>query len=240
MMIGKEAIDKIEELSLGNAKIQQIEELPFAPSSYRLIKTPEVKSLDVMSLTSLIEFVKQSGLEVTAYMYHVLSPTEVHIVSKAVDKYSRRAQIACADVTKQMDSMFSYGRDHDLEEFIVGVQSAFERTENRDKLIDAVSSIRVGEEDRIEDDGFNQTVSSKAGAHLNTRVTLPNPIVLKPYKSFPEIAPVEESFIFRVSKARRKEDLAFRLYAPSSMLWELDCVKKIKQFLDDSSTLPTI
>ncbi len=185
----------------------------------------------------MIDFEKET-LKSENTIYHVKSPTEVDIISMGVDKHSRRTTYASADVGVHC-SQFDYGRGYSMEQFIVELQASFQLTDNRNKLINAVSRVSTKAESTIEDDGISQTVSGKAGVLLESKMELPNPIKLIPFKSFPEIEIPEESFVFRVSKNHR-DYVEFKLFNSSSMAWELDCVQQIKKFLRENTSSKVI
>lgn len=236
----KQSLEKIESLVKKSCEVKEIGGLPYVSQDHNLVSPPEVAPVNVMSLSSLVDFVEKVGLKNETHVYHVVSPTKVKVIGLGTNAFAQRELISIADVTRQVENNFNYGDGYSLEKFIIAVQGAFEKTENRDKLIDVCSQVRVAEDDEIEDDGVSQRVSAKAGVHLKSQITLPNPITLKPFKTFPEIEPPEESFVFRVQKDRHGRGVEFKLFQSKSMAWEMNCVAKIKEYLKKTSRLHAI
>lgn len=239
-MIDKGVIQKIEDLAHKSAEIKIVDGLPYSAVDNYLVSPPVPKTLNVLSLNSLLDFSRTAltDNDKSNYMFHVISPTEVDLVAVAANDHAQRTILSKANVTKQIEGNFNFGKQYNLEEFIVGLQGAFKPTENLLALIEAVSKVSTSAEDKIEDDGVTQTVASKKGVHLKERVSLPNPIELVPYKSFPEIEVPAEKFVFRIS--REYKEVHFRLFNNKSMVWELNCAKAIKEYLSTNGDLKVI
>lgn len=242
-MIDGEGIEKIVGLTMKSLETKEIGGLPYLPVKPHLVAPPEVAPLNMMSLSSLVLFADKADLKPESNVFHIESPTRVRIVSIGYNTFMQRQCLGVADVTEQVSNNFDYGCEHNLEDFIIALKSGFQETENLNKIIEMVSQIRISDDDEIEDDGITQRVSAKAGIVLRSKIELPNPVELVPFRSFPEVELPPEKFVFRVSKRgdRYSDNKAsFRLFKSKSMAWQLDCVEKIKTFLTDAGSLPVI
>lgn len=242
-MIDADAIKEIKTMALEASEVKTINGLPYTAKKPTLVAPPEVEPIKMMSLSSLILFADKAELKPEVTAFHIESPTRVRIVSIGYNTFMQRQVLAVADVGDQVKNNFDYGSDHNLEEFIIALKSGFQETDNLNTLIDIVSQVLISEDDEIEDDGVSQKVSAKAGVHLKSKVELPNPVALKPFKSFPEVEIPDEKFVFRVSKRDRSygsNKASFKLFGSKSMAWQLDCVEKIKSFLTEAGSLPVI
>ena len=61
-------------------------------------------------------------------------------------------------------------------------------------------------------------------------VIVPNPVKLRPYRTFAEIEQPESSYVFRIKDTDRGP--AFKLVEADGDLWKNDVMKKIKEYLE--------
>ena len=59
---------------------------------------------------------------------------------------------------------------------------------------------------------------------------VPNPVKLRPYRTFAEIEQPESSYVFRIKDAERGP--AFKLVEADGSLWRNAVMKKIKEYLE--------
>lgn len=238
MMDGK-AIQEIKDMADKASAVKEVDGKKFSHLKMSPVLPPICEPVMVMSLDSLIDFSKIAIKTKENWMYQVHSPTMVEIICKSVDSYHQREVLASSDISDMVCS-FGFGDQYTLDKFMVAVQNNFMLTEQRQNLIDAVSRVSISDEDSIDDDGFTQTVTAKAGVTLKSKLALPNPVQLKAFKTFPEIEDQmpEDDFIFRVEKGHKTA--YFKLFEPESMTWQLKCVAKIKEYLKNSNTLDVI
>lgn len=241
-MLSPETIDKIEEIINKGNDTLEVDGLEYVPTGYKLHKTPLPKPVSLLSLNSFVDachaLVGAEGEVSENMMIHVESPTKVELISKTHENDGQRLCLAEADVDKFVNN-FKYGSDYDQEDFLISLRSNFVDDENRKKLIDVASKVSNKEEATLEDNGITQTVSARGGVHLETMMELPNKIILKPFKSFPEIEPVEEEFIFRVKKGRHGT-IGFKLYDSGSMKWEMDTAAVVKNKLKEMTKITVV
>jgi hypothetical protein len=114
------------------------------------------------------------------------------------------------------------------EQAIIQLNSLFEKTDERDELIKAISSIDRTDSGGIEDNGISQTVTAKSGVALKNKTTIKPIWKLKPYRSFVEAPLAEVSLLLRVN-----EHFEVGLHECDGGKWELDAKENIKRFIED-------
>lgn len=231
-----DAVDTIENLVRKSCEPLELDNRTYTYQNISPVRPPIPETLSLMSLKSLVDF--SATLDLKEWMFQVESPTRVHLVQTSYNHHAQRSCVASSDISRHVDN-FDYGHEYDLESFVINLQSCFKTTENLLNLIDAISNVKIDNENEIIDSGITQEVSAKSGIHLKRLISLPNPIELAPYRTFPEIEPEEESFIFRVSKGRG-DTPTFKLINSKSLSWEIRTVDKIKKHLIGNSKMRAI
>ena len=79
---------------------------------------------------------------------------------------------------------FPFGRWLGVEEFIINMQTHFVPTEVRDTLVQLISTVTTENGVSLADDGMTQRVTARSGISLVKQVSVPNPVVLAPYRTF--------------------------------------------------------
>jgi hypothetical protein len=213
-------LGNVETKTIGDS-VYSTEKLYFVPE-----QTPSV--LKVRSLSGLIEYLI-SGFDADDLsekkMVHVVSPTEVVAFSSFNRDYKRNEYI-------QADAMlpsFSFDRWYDSEDFNIKLQSAFVKNEDRDIMLKVVGNIKEESVQSVSDDGVSQAVVAKTGVATVGNVLVPNPVVLKPYRTFVEVDQPESDFIFRM-----KNGPSCALFEADGGAWKLKAMNNIKYFLQTS------
>ena len=81
----------------------------------------------------------------------------------------------------------------------------------------------------ISDDGVSQKTTIKSGIANKTDVIVPNPVKLRPYRTFAEIEQPQSSYVFRIQDSDRGP--SFKLVEADGGLWKNATMKKIKDYL---------
>ena len=80
----------------------------------------------------------------------------------------------------------------------------------------------------ISDDGVSQAATIKTGVASVNDVKVPNPVVLAPFRTFPEISQPESKFIFRMQSGPRAA-----LFEADGGAWRNEAMMKIKACLEE-------
>lgn len=228
-MMGADAIQKIVDLAEAVEPITESGGLDYSPKKLTLIAPPLPSPVVVRSLQSFVDLCMLSvSNELKELLVQVVSPSIVKLISAKTDDYEQRPIHAIADVSELVDN-FEFDKFHTQDQFIIDLQACFSMDDNLAKVIECASIAAVNDEAAYSDDGVSQTINAKAGVTLQKRMTLPNPVLLKPYKTFGEIAPVAQQYVFRVEKNNDRP--RFALFESKSQMWELVVIESIKTHL---------
>lgn len=136
-------------------------------------------------------------------------------------------------VSNTYSDQFRFDFFMDSEKFIIELQTNFVDSENLRTLQKVAGSLVNTSEVGVDDDGIKQNVTVKSGVALKQKVTIENPVYLKPYRTFPEIEQPTIPFVFRVSDERGNKPYC-ALFESSSKQWEIECIRKIKDWFKNN------
>lgn len=135
-------------------------------------------------------------------------------------------------VTKALaGGAFPFGQYLDQEQFVTALQTAFVRDEQVEAILKIVGTIQDGRVGTFDDDGHTQKVTVSAGITRKSEVAVPNPVVLRPYRTFPEIEQPASSYVLRLRSGRGEEPPTMALVDVVDNQWKLESVKAIRAYL---------
>ena len=192
----------------------------------RYHRFPFADAINISTLTALVDYIKGKPEELRASMIlHVESPTTVRLYSGLIDERKRESLIRAEAIINQ----FSFDRAYDQDRFLIELQANFLETEDLKTIMQVAGNIKSGTTANYSDDGVSQKTTVKMGVELND-VIVPNPVKLRPYRTFAEIEQPESSYVFRIMDTDRGP--AFKLVEADGGLWKNGTMKKIKEYLE--------
>ena len=192
----------------------------------RYHRFPFADAINISTLTALVDYIKGKPEELRGSMIlHVESPTTVRLYSGLIDERKREHLIRAEAIINQ----FSFDRAYDQERFLIELQANFLETEDLKTIMQVAGNIKSGTTANYSDDGVSQKTTVKMGVELND-VIVPNPVKLRPYRTFAEIEQPESSYVFRIMDTDRGP--AFKLVEADGGLWKNGTMKKIKEYLE--------
>lgn len=233
-----EAIEKIEELV--KPQIHELTDVFGRKSQFAtaglvevVAKAPEQKPLvQVFTLAALRDLIAE-GLEGAPFaekaFLHVASETEVRLLAKVSDEYGRRQ---CYAVAKPVPfEKFPFEKWMDQETFAIGIASKFMDGFDKDYVLKLAAEIQAEATGTSNDNGFTQTVATKAGiAHKIVQEIKPR-VVLAPYRIFPELVQPESHFVLRARVMDDKKP-ALCLYEADGGVWKIKAIQTIRERLE--------
>jgi len=202
-------------------------------------KLPEPEVLTIHTLKGLVEYLAKcpDGLKPEEHLIHVVGPNEVQLVSKLLGHFQQRFVIAKA-VTPNAAAkspLFSFGQFSPAEDMVITLQSLFEDSGDRAKVLSLLGVVNDEVVKTQSDDGITQTVGVKAGVggdHLG--VDIPNPVTLTPFRTFREVDQPASEFILRGKPGQG--GTVFALFEAEGNAWELAAVQNIAAWLEEKAT----
>ncbi|GLY09577.1 hypothetical protein [Pseudobacillus badius] len=216
----KEAIEYI--IGLGNTRVVDIGLQTYSTEKMYLIEDPTPTPLAVHSLSGLVDYISSKFDGSQQVMIHVKSPTRVECFSTYNSDMKRDHFISA----EAMLPSFTFDRFYDSEDFNIKLQSVFVQNEDRDIMLKVVGNIKEENVRTVGDNGVSQAVQAKTGVATVAMVEVPNPVTLKPYRTFVEVEQPESEFIFRM-----KNGPMCALFEADGGAWELAAMKRVKEYL---------
>lgn len=85
-----------------------------------------------------------------------------------------------------------------ISSYLCSHWSSFIENEDRNKLLKVSGNIKEENVKSVGDDGVSQSAAIKVGVASVAEVVIPNPVILAPFRTFPEVIQPESKFIFRM------------------------------------------
>lgn len=227
----KAAIEKIVELA--KPEITAIGALEYSSKPLFLVKPPRIAILAVHTLTGFADYINGGldDLDKTKLAIHVVNAWEVELISAYDENYKDREFVIKANPIAE-DQPFKFSQFIDVETFIIGLQSQFVRDDAVESVLKIVGNIKDREVRNFGDDGVSQSVTAKSGVSLAKEILLPNPVTLRPYRTFLEVEQPTSTFILRARSGQGEAPLC-GLFLADGMRWKLTAIKSIKGWLQE-------
>lgn len=214
-------------LQLAEPKEVKLDSRTYTTRPVHAVKEPLPSELKVSTLTAVKDYLvsNRDRLDLETLIIHVSGPTEVRVLSTLLGDFRERATHLRA-VPRLPDYAESFNRTMGTDTFIPLLQSLFLPNEHRDKLLMLVSNVQLDEGANLKDDGMTQTVTVKKGARFENE-SIPNPVTLFPYCTFPDVEQPERMFTFRMNA-----DGGCKLIEADGGAWKQVAALSVKDWLD--------
>lgn len=188
------------------------------------IEAPMAGHMKTTTLTSIVDYIKEN-VDSSAdgnIIVHVESYNQVSI-KKELNADKRRE---CLVIAQALTPNIVTDRFIDPERFNIMLQSAFVENEDRAKLLKVSGNIKEENVKSVGDDGISQSAAIKVGVSSVAEVRIPNPVILAPFRTFPEVKQPESKFIFRMQTGPQAA-----LYEADGGAWRNVAMESIKEYL---------
>lgn len=187
--------------------------------------SPEVAGpLRVTSLSALVTFIAETpdpphSLEPMAEgrILDVASPTEVQLRSGLLRPYAVRESLIYA---QPIVPQHCFGHYLEQEEFVIWVRTCFEQDDATAAVLRLVGGLRQSAVRTLEDDGVSQLVTTSRGIQRVGTEVVPNPVVLRPFRTFPEIQQPQGEFILRLRGGGEEDLPEIALIEVENQIWQ--------------------
>ena len=183
---------------------------------------------DFNTLTGLVDIIRHEGeLQPWRLFVRVVDARTVMVYTAYtewdelhpfthIDLYRTTADVPCITTDTPMSH----------EQAIVELRSLYLPGEDRDYLLDLLSTMSVGEEVKSDDNGVTQTATVKQGVQLKTTVPVRPIVTLQPFRTVLEVEQPCSDFLLRVGS---KGEITLR--DADGGAWKLDAKRKIAAWL---------
>lgn len=183
-------------------------------------------AIKMTTLSGLVDYIK-SGVDKMAdrMIVHVVSPTEVLLISMLDGDRKRECLV---DVRADIPE-FQYGRFIDSESFLIGIRSKFIQNNGAEAILRFAGTVQSGTVSKYGDDGISQSATVSKGIAGKETELVPNPVKLRPYRTFTEVNQPESEFVFRMKDSDGNVYCA--IFEADGGAWKREAMKNIKEYL---------
>ena len=224
----KESLQYAVELALDEEKTVEVnEKVYYDRNKYdltELAKKKYAETLTVNTLQGIIDFIKAKfDRDGDRLVLFVKNPTTVKVLSQ-LDENGQRENILTAVVDLPN---YPYGRFLKQSDFVIQLQSIFQRNNDAEALLEFTSAIKIDNGIELKDNGVGQTAVVKSGAASVAEAKVPSPATLQPYRTFLEVPQPESAFIFRLD-----ENGNCALFEADGGLWKNEAILNVRKYLE--------
>lgn len=198
---------------------------------------PKAEAIVMHTLTSLVDYIKAHIDDMTEKMIiEVRSPEEVALCSQ-LDMNRDRETMA---VVYARIPSFPFDSFMDQENFCINLQSKFIDDPETDRalILKFAGTVEAGTVTEYGDDGVTQKATVKTGIASKGEAIVPNPVKLRPYRTFLEVKQPKSEFIFRMNQDKY-DGINCAIFEADGGAWQMEATKAIKEYLQfELSDLP--
>ncbi|MGE5631601.1 MAG: hypothetical protein ACM3TR_10965 [Caulobacteraceae bacterium] len=210
-------------VNLGKTEVLEVDGQKYSTKGLHHITQPSPDNLVITTLTGLVDYIiSKIDDHKTSLLMQVVSPKQVRVYSPLKPDAIRDYYIEC---TAQLPDI-CFGKFIDIENFNIMLQSCFVQNEHSASVLQVVGNITEQTVRTVGDDGVSQEVTARAGIVKVTNVPVPNPVILKPFRTFAEVEQPESKFVFRMQDGPRAA-----IFEADGGAWKLEAMRNIKEYL---------
>lgn len=189
---------------------------------------PLANHINMCTLTSLLDYIR-GNIDTMAerMIVQVISPEEVWLFSRLDEDRKREYLVKAAAKVPE----FRYGYFIDHEEFVINVQSKFlsDPETDKDLILKFAGTVEQGSVAEYGDTGVSQKATVKVGIASKSDAVVPNPVKLRPYRTFMEVEQPVSEFIFRM---KDNNGITCALFEADGGAWKNTAMQNIKNYLE--------
>lgn len=225
----KEALQYLVEL--GKAEEQTINGDTYSDKPLHRIDMyiPKANAIEMHTLTSLVDYIKSDVDAMSEKMIvEVASPTKVNMYSQLDYNRDREKLVSVSARVPE----FSFNNFMDQEKFCINLQSKFINDPQTDRslILKFAGTVEAGTVAEYGDDGITQKATVKTGIASKGDAIVPNPVKLRPYRTFLEVEQPISEFIFRM-KQDKYDGINCAIFEADGGAWQIAATKAIKEYL---------
>lgn len=225
-MIDESFIQKILDISM--PEVMEINGLDYSSKQLHAIDDPKPEQVLMTTLTGVVDYVKNILAADDKCYVHISD--FAHVKLNAIERTSRGGNKTFA-VSAPAADMFEFGTWHGIENFIIALQGQFVQDETTAKILSVIGNVKDGVVRNFSDDGVTQSVTAKIGVAMVQDVSIPNPVTLRPYRTFIEVEQPVSQFVFRMKSGDKSPMCA--LFESDGGKWKNEAMENIKKWIKE-------
>lgn len=194
---------------------------------------PQPDAFEAFSLQGLVDYINNDPdcLDYSGtFTLHVADESNVELLSPVTGYNKRRYVLAKC---RALVPCIRFSQFMDADDFQVMLQSKFVENDNRNKVLMVAGNLSSEQNVQKADDGVSQRITVQQGVASASTVTIKNPVVLTPYRTFHEIEQPSSAFVLRFNE---RSNCA--LFEGDGGLWRVEAVRRIGEWLKQNIYSP--
>ena len=181
--------------------------------------------LELQTLKSLVDYLKSDNDFISDRKIVVVvdSCQKVSVYDQVDFENGKRPQLVSV---KAIVPFIPFSNWCNQEEFNIMLQSMFISDADRNLVLDFASHLKIEKGADAQDNGITQTVTVRNGVASLAQAKTPNPVTLRPYRTFNEVEQPASQFVFRINKLAN-----LALFEADGGKWKLEAVESIANYL---------
>ncbi|MDU4597486.1 MAG: hypothetical protein E6Y49_05930 [Clostridium sporogenes] len=224
-MFSRESLEYL--IGLARNEMVEVNGQKYSTKRLNQVQDPIPAELRTRTLTALVDYLESEIDKKSSekLLVHVIGPDKVALYSELRKDAEREIYMICDALTP--DNIY-FDRFMDTEQFNIMLQSSFIENKDRLLLLKVTGCVKDSAVKEVGDDGVSQAATIKTGVASVNEVKIPNPVVLAPFRTFPEIQQPESKFIFRMRSGPQAA-----LYEADGGAWRNQAMQSIKAYLQE-------
>lgn len=223
-MIEREALEYLINEGEEKNPIIQLDQGTFTKRNLTRVTDAMAATLQVSTLTGLVDYIKANIDQLKGkLLIQVKSYDEVRLYSPLTMDRNREVFIQAQAI---LPDNVRYENFMDTERFNIMLQSSFVDNDDKKIILKYTGLVQDEAVKTTGDDGVSQAVTIKTGVASVGQAVVPNPVILAPYRTFPEVEQPESKFIFRMKEGPRAA-----LFEADGGAWRNKAIQSIKEYL---------
>ncbi|MDX9897013.1 MAG: hypothetical protein RBS34_16300 [Desulfofustis sp.] len=204
-------------------EITEVNGIEFSNKTFAPIFPPTAVTLSVHTLSAVVDYCEHELDPDQNYVVHVESFDLVSVYSQLEPIYRFREELLRC--TMACDP-FPFGKQIEAEQFVIKMQAQFVQDDTTARILALVGNLTSEAKTTVEDDGVTQRVSVRVGIAKTGDREVPNPVTLRPYRTFPEIQQPASEFVLRTFNGN-----SAALFEADGGAWKNEAIKSIAEWL---------
>ncbi|MQS52148.1 hypothetical protein [Companilactobacillus mishanensis] len=185
-----------------------------------------VKRVQISTLTGVVDLIKNMDERNNEKLFIQINGANRVNVFGAIDQYGRRESLI--ESIAQLPSI-DLDTFQDQENMNIMLQSQFVENDDRALLLKVIGNLKEENVTTASDDGISQAVQIKSGIASVSKVKVPNPVELAPFRTFSEVDQPTSKFVFRM-----REGMMSAVFEADGGAWKNEAIQNIKDYLSEA------